>query len=361
MSMLRLFLIVVSWACAISAAQAHLIVSQRGTLNIVGDNAFMVLSLPVSAFKGIDNDADGSLSLVELRANASIIEDQIKSNVFLESIHGRKTVDGLMLNTVPPENNHAAPAKQIAVLGRFALESEAAQLKFTMLLFGAASDERVEHITITQGSRSQLMTLSAEQPTGVVMPPIWQILVQQALLGAEHILSGADHLIFLLLVLLMGLSLRETVLVLTCFTLGHAITLVACSWLNLSVATYIVEPAIAMTIIVMFWLDKWVVKNALTSLVVIRLTFVFVCALIHGLGFATAMNDLGLDSTTKVYSLLGFNLGIEIVQLCVALFVTFALHSVQHFKGIEYLVQIKRILSFVALCLGIVWLMQRMM
>jgi HupE / UreJ protein len=357
--MLRLFLIVVSWACAISAAQAHLIVSQRGTLNIVGDNAFMVLSLPVSAFKGIDNDADGSLSLVELRANASIIEDQVKSNVFLESIHGRKTVDGLMLNTVPPENDHAAPAKQIAVLGRFALEPEAAQLKFTMLLFGAASDERVEHITITQGSRSQLMTLSAEQPTGVVMPPIWQILVQQALHGAEHILSGADHLIFLLLVLLIGLSLRQTVLVLTCFTLGHAITLIASSWLNLSVASYIAEPAIAMTLVAMFWFDKWASKNSFKSLAAIRTAFVFACALIHGLGLASAMQDLGLDPISRAYSLLGFNLGIEIAQLGIALLTTFILFCIQHIRGESDLVRVKRILSFAGLYLGIFWLVQR--
>lgn len=359
MSMLRVLLVIVAWACAMSVAQAHLIVSQRGTLNIVDDSAFLVLSLPVSAFKGIDNDADGSLSVAELRANASKIEAQVKSNIFLESSQVRKSVDGLMFNTVPPENDHTAPAKQIAVLGRFALEPEASQLKLTMQLFGVGSSERAEHVTVTKGSRSQLMTLSAEQPTGEVMPPTWQILVQQALVGAEHILSGADHLIFLLLVLLIGLSLRQTVLVLTCFTLGHAITLIACSWLDLSVASYIAEPAIAMTLIAMFWFDKWASRNSFKSFAAIRMAFVFACALIHGLGLASAMQDLGLDPISRAYSLLGFNLGIEIAQLSIALLITFILFCIQHLRGASDLLRVKHILSFTGLYLGIFWFIQR--
>jgi HupE / UreJ protein len=359
MTLQRLIFIVVAWAYAMSSAQAHLIVSQRGTLNIVGDSAFLVLSLPVSAFKGIDNDADGSLSVAELRTNASKIEAQVKSNVFLQSSQGRKTVDGLILNTVPPENDHSAPAKQIAVLGRFALEPEASQLKLTMQLFGEGSSERAEHITVTKGSRSQLMTLSAEQPTGEVMPPTWLILVQHILLGAEHILSGADHLIFLLLVLLIGLSLRQTVLVLTCFTLGHAITLIASSWLDLSVVSYIAEPAIAITLIAMFWFDRWASRSSFKSLTAIRMAFVFVCALIHGLGLASAMQVLGLDPISRAYSLLGFNLGLEIAQLGIALLITFILFCIQHLRGESDLVRVKRILSFAGLCLGIFWFVQR--
>jgi HupE / UreJ protein len=361
MSVLRLFLVMVAWAYAMSAAQAHLIVSQRGTLNIVGDSAFMVLSLPVSAFKGIDNDADGSLSVAELRVNASKIVAQVKSNVFLETSQGRKTIDGLMLNTVPPENDHEAPAKQIAVLGRFALEPEASQLKLTMQLFGEGSSKRAEHITVTKSSRSQLMTLSVEQPTGEVMPPTWQILVEHILLGAEHILSGADHLIFLLLVLLIGLSLRQTVLVLTCFTLGHAITLIACNWLDLSVASYISEPAIAMTLIAMFWFDRWASGSSFKSLKAIRMAFVFACALIHGLGLASAMQDLGLDPISRAYSVLGFNLGIEIAQLGIALLITFILFCIQHLRGRSDLARVKHILSFAGLYLGIFWFVQRVL
>jgi hypothetical protein len=54
---------------ALSAAHAHLVVSQRGTLNIVGDGAYMVLSLPVSSLSGFDDDHDGLLSVDELRAH----------------------------------------------------------------------------------------------------------------------------------------------------------------------------------------------------------------------------------------------------------------------------------------------------
>jgi HupE / UreJ protein len=359
MLVLRLILVWLTWACATSAAQAHLIVSQRGTLNIVGDSAFMVLSLPVSAFKGIDDDADGLLSLTELRANASKIEAQIKKSVILENSQGRKTLDGLMLNTVPPENDHTAAAKQIAVLGRYSLEPDASNLMLTMPLFGVESGEQTEHVTVTKGARSQLMTLSPDQPRGEVMPTNWQILMQQAWLGAKHILAGADHLIFLLLVLLAGLSLRHTVWVLTCFTLGHAITLIACSWFDVSVAASIAEPAIAMTIIGMVWFDRWANGKTARSSTVIRMAFVFVCALIHGLGLASALKDLGLDPVSKAYSLLGFNIGIELAQLCMALLVTAGLRGMQFLIGCADLIQSKRILSLGALFLGIFWLFER--
>ena len=48
--------------CAIAPAQAHLMVAQHGTLNLVGDGVYMVLSLPVSAFAGSDDDGDDKLS-----------------------------------------------------------------------------------------------------------------------------------------------------------------------------------------------------------------------------------------------------------------------------------------------------------
>ena len=77
---------------AMSTAHAHWVVSQRGTLNIVGDGAYMVLSLPVSSLTGFDDDQDGLLSIQELRAHGASIESQIKRGVTLDSDQGRSVL-----------------------------------------------------------------------------------------------------------------------------------------------------------------------------------------------------------------------------------------------------------------------------
>ena len=183
----HLLVLVMGWLLTLSTASAHLIVSQHGTLNIVGDSAFMVLSLPVSAFKGIDDDGDGLLSVSELRAHSASIELQIKQGVQLQNSRGIRTLGGLMLNTVPPEHDYSAPAKQIVVLGRYDLDSGSSDIKFTLRMFGAEIDERTEKITVTKGTRTQIINLTPENPTRDVLPPLWRMLVNQAQLATAYI------------------------------------------------------------------------------------------------------------------------------------------------------------------------------
>ena len=103
MTFLRQWLLafLLAWA-SVPAAQAHLVVSQRGTLNIVGYGAYMVLSLPVSALTGFDDNRDGLLSVGELRAHAASIESQIQRGVTLGSSQGPSRLEGVMLNTEAP-------------------------------------------------------------------------------------------------------------------------------------------------------------------------------------------------------------------------------------------------------------------
>jgi hypothetical protein len=264
-----------------------------------------------------------------------------------------------MLTTTPPENDHTAPAKQIVVLGRFELESESSDLKLTVRLFGTGTDERTEQITVTQGSRSQLITLTPDRPSGDVLPSVWRTLAQQMKLGAEHILLGVDHLLFLLVVLVAGLSLRHVVLALTCFTAGHALTLIACTWFGFSVSANIVEPAIAATIVGMAWFDRWSSQRTLNYAKSIRLILIFACALIHGLGLARALTDLGLDPTSKALNLLGFNLGIEFAQIGVASIAVASMFCIKSLWGSVGMSWCIRALYLFAAGLGSFWLLER--
>jgi hypothetical protein len=347
-----------AWA-AVSAAHAHPVMSQRGTLNIVGDGAYMVLSLPVSSLSGFDDDHDGLLSVVELRAHGTNIESQIKQGVTLQSDQGQSALEGIMLNTAPPESSPAAPSTHLMVLGRFALPAQPTKLKLALQLFGTRADEQTEQIAVTRGSQSQLITLTPAHREETLLPSLWIRIAQQVRLGAFHVLSGADHLLFLLVVLAAAWNLRQVILALTCFTAGHALTLVACVWYGVSVPSGLVEPVIAATIVGMALFDRWSTHHRLAHPVAIRLTLVFACALIHGLGLAGALTDLGLDGVGKAWSLVGFNIGIELAQIAVALTAALLMWGVKRLGGSVVLAKATRAASYLSMALGSFWFFQR--
>ena len=129
-------------------------------------------------------------------------------------------------------------------------------------------------------------------------------------LGYDHILEGYDHLLFLIALLFGISSIKKLFWAVTSFTLAHSITL-ALSALNLiSLPANIVEPIISGSII-------WVLVLHLKQGKVTSKAYIsaFLFGLLHGFGFASVLEGIGLASSSKLISLLGFNLGVEIGQL----------------------------------------------
>jgi hypothetical protein len=160
-------------------------------------------------------------------------------------------------------------------------------------------------------------------------------------------------------VLATGWSLRQTVLALTCFTAGHALTLAACAWGAWVVPSRWVEPAIAATIIGMALFDRWSQNRSPPWPVSVRLSLVFACALIHGLGLAGALIDLGLEPEHLLLTVTGFNVGIESGQLAVTLLAAGFMRAVEHFKGAPGLALTRQLASLGAMVVGSMWLVQR--
>jgi hydrogenase/urease accessory protein HupE len=132
-------------------------------------------------------------------------------------------------------------------------------------------------------------------------------------LGVEHILTGADHLAFLLGLLLAARSLRDMALVVSGFTVAHSITLALAALQLVHVPPSIVEPAIALTIAFV------AVENFFDPPVKRRLAITFCLGLIHGFGFAGILEELGLPGGQVALALVSFNLGVEAGQLAVVL------------------------------------------
>ena len=300
------------------SAAAHLMPAQHGTLNMVGTGGFMVLSLPVSALTGVDANGNGSLEASELQAASDAIEQQVFAGVQLLDDRGPRPLEGLLYSLSPDSDEPGALVHQLVVMGRFALEGAQGPLRFKQQLYGKASNEQRTELTVTQGKQRSLLMLDAAHPERRVFPTRWQVFVDATVMGVRHILSGPDHLLLLAVVLFGTVGWRQVLAVLTTFTVGHAITLIVGSLGLLVLPELLVESAIAGTIVIMALLEWLLRRRGQRLRWQARLLLVLACALIHGLGFAAAIRELGLIGERLWPTIAGFNVGIELGQVLVA-------------------------------------------
>lgn len=131
-------------------------------------------------------------------------------------------------------------------------------------------------------------------------------------LGVRHILGGLDHLMFVLALLLLGGRLRDHLRTVTAFTAGHALTLVASSLWTIPVASAWVEACIAASIAV-------AAAEAFRDKPLRRVAWPWALGfgLVHGLGFASSLRELGLPAGHELVALFSFNLGVELGQVAV--------------------------------------------
>lgn len=150
--------------------------------------------------------------------------------------------------------------------------------------------------------------------TGQFVPPTrWEIVQQYLVLGYTHILpKGTDHILFVLGLFLLSAHVKPVLLQVTAFTVAHSITLGLSIYGVLSLPPAIVEPLIALSIAYV------AVENLVTGrLHAWRVLVVFLFGLLHGLGFAGVLRELGLPRSQFLTALLSFNVGVEIGQLTV--------------------------------------------
>jgi hydrogenase/urease accessory protein HupE len=133
-------------------------------------------------------------------------------------------------------------------------------------------------------------------------------------LGVEHILTGYDHLAFLLALLVGGGSLRHNAKIITSFTVAHSLTLALATLGVINIPSNIVEPVIAASIVFVG------LENLFRRRIAARWLVTFVFGLVHGLGLATALRELGIVGlgARAALPLLSFNLGVEFAQIALA-------------------------------------------
>ena len=185
--------------------------------------------------------------------------------------------------------------------------------------------------------------------------------------GIRHILTGYDHVLFLLCLLLPAVMRRtpegwrpverlpQAVLpvvgIVSAFTVAHSITLALAALKIVSLSPAFIEPAIAITIILAALDNVWPIFP------VRRVLVAFFFGLIHGFGFAGVLAELNLPTTAFAWALLEFNLGLELGQLFIVVSVTAVLFVMR--QRPHYGLWVIRGGSFAAMVIGALWLVER--
>lgn len=174
------------------------------------------------------------------------------------------------------------------------------------------------------------------------------------MLGLLHILTGFDHLLFLGVLLLGVHGVRRMAAIVSCFTLAHSLTLALATLQVVALSSVLVESLIAASVV--FVAVRGCARDQHDGE---RLLATFGFGLVHGLGFASAIEGLGGEGATfdVMGPLLRFNLGVEVGQLLVGIA---ALPLVAWLRrGSLLRFEVRRVLSGAAATIGLFWLLER--
>jgi hypothetical protein len=231
-------------------------------------------------------------------------------------------------------------------------------------------------VTYQIDGHSGSAALDSQQPSFSTAQTWYQRFWEFFRLGTEHLLTGIDHILFLLALIAGSRRLREIVLAATSFTLAHSITFLLAALGLVDVPASVVEPTIALSIAVVaawhlfrLWRrgDQAIALEtpgeghfALDRAGWTRLAVVFCFGLVHGLGFAGALGINEAWSWTLLWSLLVFNVGIEVVQLSI-IAIVFPLLIVLRRRAPRVGRWTTGVVAGAVTVMGLIWFVQRIL
>jgi hydrogenase/urease accessory protein HupE len=304
------------------AALAH--PQSHSTSRVVVDGAHLRLELRCQAAAlieavGHDVDGDGALAPIELAAARADVERYVAASYRLVSLDAQGEPRPVSLELVGLARVRPADTLTDEPWVDVALEGEAgvapAALRAELTLFRERNPLHRDVATVEWAGEAPRVFLTGPEVSAWTFEPAARrrpgVLVGFARLGWEHILSGWDHLAFLLALLLAARGLRSLVATVTAFTAAHSLTLALAALDLVSVPARPVELAIALSIAYV------ALENLLAPRTSSRWIEAFVFGLVHGLGFAGFLGQSLIAEPLKPTALMGFNLGVELGQLAV--------------------------------------------
>lgn len=205
------------------------------------------------------------------------------------------------------------------------------------IVFSNMSDARIDILTRLErlDGSAQLERILPTSPMFIAKasPGSFEVVKTYMVLGIEHILSGFDHLLFVLALVLIVKSTRKLLWTITAFTIAHSITLTLATLGVLHVPGPPVEATIALSIV--FVASEIIHQRQGREGLASRKPWVvaFCFGLLHGLGFASALAQVGLPENAIPLALLFFNVGVEIGQVFFILAVLAFYHLAKRLIG----------------------------
>lgn len=220
--------------------------------------------------------------------------------------------------------------------------------------------EKVDESNLTEAQRmgsepapGQVMIYPGDALIDVSKPLLspWQLAPKFFAAGVEHIVTGYDHICFLIAVVLWATRAWPVVKIVTAFTISHSITLSLAALQIVEIPSRWTEIAIALSIIYV------ALENFVTRKVEGRWRDTFLFGFVHGFGFASGLIEMGVPQRAIVPALASFNIGVEIGQIGVVLIVVplLVLIDKRFFHG-ERNLRLVQICSAAVACAGVYWL-----
>ena len=174
-------------------------------------------------------------------------------------------------------------------------------------------------------------------------------------LGIQHIIpKGLDHILFIFGLFLFSSSINKLVKQITIFTIAHSVTLIFVSLSVIKINSNIVEPVIALSIVYVG--VENIFKNYIKEY--LRYIVILFFGLLHGLGFALVLSDIGYRSSKLYLNLISFNIGIEVAQISLILFL-YLLIGIKFAKNQYYRIVFQLPSSIFIASIGLYWFFER--
>ena len=344
--------LLLAWSLGALPVEAHWADQAVAEIKVEAAQARIVLTFPTSLVVFADDDHDGQLSAQEVR----------KHRAELETFLGRRIrlADGDELGILavePPPTGAVTPGpgthSMLLLVYRWSKPLKTLAIQYELFVPGVSTASCLA--TIVYRGQVRTFVFTPERHTLTLAPglaSLWHQGISFTALGIRHILTGYDHILFLISLLMLGGGLRSLLKIVTAFTVAHSVTLSLAVLNVVALPSRWVESGIALSIAYVAAENLWRKEHAIRSRWLVTFNF----GLIHGLGFATILKEITLSRTNLALSLVSFNFGVELGQIAV---VTAAFLSLGVLATLTWESTMRRWVSAAAAAIGILWFIQR--
>jgi len=294
---------------------------------------------------------DGAL----VAASAAPIIDYVNAHVAVTGLDGRPCAPGAA--TLKPDGDG------VVFRNRFSCGNITGDIVYRSTVLTATDPGARQVVLIGEGENAPQALLDSGNTTVTLSAPAPSLLstMQRYLVtGIEHIFLGYDHIAFLVGVVLWARRLVPVIKIVTAFTIAHSITLSLAALNVVVLPSAVVEPAIAASIVFV------AMENFFSRDIDGRWRVTFAFGLIHGFGFAGALQEVGLPPNAVATALAAFNVGVEIGQVAIVSIVVPALIGLDRLIATDGAKPVRAApvvyaLSALITVLGSYWLFMRML